>query len=118
MKKRQVMSLVLAGIMAASLTACGGGTAANNKETKAEAGQTESGKTESSKTEASSKTEDRVKLRWLTTGDAAAKAIKPDDRIIAAINEKLGIDLTVEIVPEANTEKVNVPWLPETFPMW
>lgn len=46
MKKRQVMSLVLAGIMAASLTACGGGTAANNKETKAEAGQTESGKTE------------------------------------------------------------------------
>ena len=75
MKKRQVMSLVLAVIMAASLTACGGGTAANNKETKAEAGQTESGKTESSKTEASSKTEDRVKLRWLTTGDAAAKAI-------------------------------------------
>ena len=60
MKKRQVMSLVLAGIMAASLTACGGGTAANNKETKAEAGQTESGKTESSKTEASSKTEDRT----------------------------------------------------------
>ena len=47
MKKRQVMSLVLVGIMAASLTACGGGTAANNKETKAEAGQTESGKTES-----------------------------------------------------------------------
>ena len=116
MKKRQVMSLVLVGIMAASLTACGGGTAANNKETKAEAGQTESGKTESSKTEASSKTEDRVKLRWLTTGDAAAKAIKPDDRIIAAINEKLGIDLTVEIVPEANTEKVNVAMASGDFP--
>lgn len=59
MKKRQVMSLVLAGIMAASLTACGGGAAANNKETKAESGQTESGKTESAKTEASSKSEDR-----------------------------------------------------------
>lgn len=116
MKKRQVMSLVLAGIMAASLTACGGGTAANNKETKAESGQTESGKTESAKTEASSKSEDRVKLRWLTTGDAAAKAIKPDDRIIAAINEKLGIDLTVEIVPEANTEKVNVAMASGDFP--
>ena len=44
------------------------------------------------------------------------KLIKPDDRIIAAINEKLGIDLTVEIVPEANTEKVNVAMASGDFP--
>ena len=50
------------------------------------------------------------------TGDAAAEAIQDNDRIIEAINEKLGIDLTVEIVPEANTEKVNVAMASGDFP--
>ena len=109
MKKRQVMSLVLAGVMAVSLTACGGGTGGTAD--KAESGQTEAGKAE-----ASSKSGESVPLRWLTTGDAAAKAIKADDRIVAAINEKLGINLTVEIVPEANTEKVNVAMASGDFP--
>ena len=68
------------------------------------------------KAEASSKSGESIPLRWLTTGDAAAKAIKADDRIVAAINEKLGINLTVEIVPEANTEKVNVAMASGDFP--
>lgn len=59
---------------------------------------------------------ERVPIRWLTTGDAAAEAIQDNDRIIEAINEKLGIDLTVEIVPEANTEKVNVAMASGDFP--
>ena len=46
MKKRQVMSLVLAGVMAVSLTACGGGTGGTAD--KAESGQTEAGKAEAS----------------------------------------------------------------------
>lgn len=46
----------------------------------------------------------------------AAEAIQDNDRIIEAINEKLGIDLTVEIVPEANTEKVNVAMASGDFP--
>ncbi|MFR6590212.1 MAG: hypothetical protein ACLURV_08905 [Gallintestinimicrobium sp.] len=50
---------------------------------------------------------ERVPIRWLTTGDAAAEAIQDNDRIISD-QRKVGIDLTVEIVPEANTEKVNV----------
>lgn len=44
------------------------------------------------------------------------EAIQDNDRIIEAINEKLGIDLTVEIVPEANTEKVNVAMASGDFP--
>lgn len=52
--------------------------------------------------------EEKTPLRWLTTGDNAAKPIVEGDRIVAEINERLGIDLTVEIVPEGDTEKVNV----------
>ena len=49
-----------------------------------------------------------VQIKWLTTGDAAAKVIKSDDRIVETINKKLGIKLSVQVVPENNTEKVNV----------
>ena len=49
-----------------------------------------------------------VQIKWLTTGDTAAKVIKSDDRIVEAINKKLGIKLSVQVVPENNTEKVNV----------
>ena len=47
-------------------------------------------------------------ITWLTPGDTAAEVIEDDDRIVAAINEKLGIELTVQYVPEGNVEKVNV----------
>ena len=54
------------------------------------------------------KAEERPTLRWLTTGDAAAKPIEENDRVIQAIEDKLGIDLVVEVVPEGSVEKVNV----------
>lgn len=47
-------------------------------------------------------------ITWLTTGDTAAAPINEGDRIVAAINEKLDIDLNVTYVPEGSTEKVNV----------
>ncbi len=55
-------------------------------------------------------------IRWLTTGDTAAEVIEDDDRIIAAINEKFGIELNVEYVPEGSTEKVNVAMASGDFP--
>ncbi|MEG0741106.1 MAG: extracellular solute-binding protein [Clostridia bacterium] len=55
-------------------------------------------------------------IRWLSTGDAAAKAIEDGDRIIAAIDEKFGIDLTAQYVPENNVEKVNVAMASGDFP--
>src|SRR5699024_5826111 len=55
-------------------------------------------------------------IKWLTTGDAGANAIVENDRIISAINEKLGIDLTVQVVPEGNIEKVNVAMASGDFP--
>lgn len=113
MKKRQVVSLALAAAMAVSVTACGTGGSTEPTEKAETTTKADSGKTE---TEAKADSGERVPLRWLTTGDAAAKAIKPDDRIIEAINERLGIDLTVEIVPESNTEKVNVAMASGDFP--
>ncbi len=47
-------------------------------------------------------------IQWLTTGDAGAKPIVEGDRVIAEINSRLGIDLTVDVVPEGNVERVNV----------
>ena len=55
-------------------------------------------------------------IRWLTPGDTAAEVIEDDDRVIAAINEKLGIELNVEYVPEGSTEKVNVAMASGDFP--
>lgn len=57
----------------------------------------------------SSATDDKpVKLVFLTPGDTAANPIGPDDRIIAEINRRLGIDLQVQVVPEGSYEKINV----------
>lgn len=78
---KKLTALCLAMIMVLSLSACG---------------------------DSGSKTGNRPTLRWLTTGDTAAKPIEENDRIIKAIEDKLGIDLVVEIVPEASVEKVNV----------
>lgn len=95
MKKKQVISLAMAAMMTVSVTACGGSEGKGGE---------------------SANSDGRVPIRWLTTGDAAAKVIKDDDRIVEAINEKLGIDLTVEIVPENNVEKVNVAMASGDFP--
>lgn len=48
------------------------------------------------------------KIVWLTTGDTAAKPILADDRVVAEINKKLGIDLQVQMVPEGDVTKVNI----------
>lgn len=55
-------------------------------------------------------------IRWLTTGDTAAKVIESGDRIVAAIDEKFDIDLNVEYVPEGSVEKVNVAMASGDFP--
>lgn len=104
MKKRRIMSMVLAISLVAVLTACAGG----NGKTESTTGDITLG--------GSSANSERAPIRWLTTGDTAAAVIKDGDRIIEAINEKLGIDLTVEIVPEGNTEKVNVAMASGDFP--
>lgn len=55
-------------------------------------------------------------IRWLTTGDAGAKPIIPGDRILTFLNEKFGIELNVQYVPEGNVEKVNVAMASGDFP--
>lgn len=49
-----------------------------------------------------------VPLTFLTTGDMAAKPLQPDDRIVAEINKRLNITLTVKAVPQNAWEKINV----------
>ena len=58
----------------------------------------------------------RPTIKWLTTGDSSAPAIGPDDRIVAAIEDRLGINLEVIIAPENNTEKINVQMASGDFP--
>lgn len=102
MKNRRIVSIMLALSMAVSLMACGSGvkSGSGGKDTAAQSGAGQ----------------ERVPIRWLTTGDTAAAVIGEGDRIIEAINEKLGIDLTVELVPEGSTEKVNVAMASGDFP--
>lgn len=107
MKRKGMLSIALATAIAFSAIGCGGQPADTG--TNGGAGK------DSAKTENTSDGE-RVPIRWLTTGDAAAAAIQEGDRIIEAINEKLGIDLKVEIVPEGNVEKVNVAMASGDFP--
>lgn len=107
MKRKGMLSIALATAIAFSAIGCGGQPA--NTGTNGGSGK------DSAKTENTSDGE-RVPIRWLTTGDAAAAAIQEGDRIIEAINEKLGIDLKVEIVPEGNVEKVNVAMASGDFP--
>lgn len=57
-----------------------------------------------------------VPIRWLTTGDSGAKPMVQNDRIIAGINEKLGIRLTMDIVPDGNFEKINIAMASGDFP--
>lgn len=49
-----------------------------------------------------------AKIVFMTTGDVASGSIKPDDRIVAEINKRLNIDLTLKIVPEGSYDKINV----------
>jgi ABC-type glycerol-3-phosphate transport system substrate-binding protein len=55
-------------------------------------------------------------IRWITVGDSGAKPMVTNDRIVAGINQKLGINLNVEIIPENNFEKINVAMASGDFP--
>lgn len=118
MKKRVWISLVLAATLTLSLAGCGsapqqsGSAPAESKTEEAPAAEKE----DVAAQEASADSGERVPIRWLTTGDTAAEVIQEGDRIIEEINNRLGIDLTVEIVPEGSTEKVNVAMASGDFP--
>lgn len=119
MKKKRLLSLLLAAAFTFSAVGCGSGgqdSSAGSSSGDAQAqGQDQSSGSDESASSAGASGE-RVPLRWLTTGDTAAEVIKDGDRIIEEINNRLGIDLTVEIVPEGNTEKVNVAMASGDFP--
>ena len=78
MRKRSKCAFLATAMAATTILAAGCGNSASGGQNTADSAE-------------------RVPIRWLTTGDAAAEAIQDNDRIIEAINEKLGIDLTVEI---------------------
>lgn len=90
---KRIAALALAASVAMTCCACGGGSGASG-----------------------GGSSDRPTIKWLTTGDAAAKPIGPDDRIVKAIEDKIGINLEVTIVPEGNVEKVNVQMASGDFP--
>ena len=108
MKKKRVVGLILAAALVAATVGCGSQGSSN--------GDGATGKGNSDNAGNSVSNEERVPIRWLTTGDSAAAALQDGDRIVEAINEKLGIDLQVEIVPEGNVEKVNVAMASGDFP--
>lgn len=90
---KRIAALVLAGSMVMSCYACG-----------------------NSNSGADTTDANRPTIKWLTTGDAAAKPISEDDRIVKAIEDKLGINLEITLVPEGNVEKVNVQMASGDFP--
>lgn len=113
MSRKKVMSLMLAAALVLSVTGCGSEAAAPQNEN---AGNTSAASDASSGAQSTADSGERVPIRWLTTGDTAAEVIQDGDRIIEEINNRLGIELTVEIVPEGSTEKVNVAMASGDFP--
>ena len=53
---------------------------------------------------------------WLTTGDMGARPLLDTDRIQEAINEKLGINLQVNVVADGDFTRVNVAMAAGDFP--
>ena len=102
---KKLTALLLAAAMAFAAAACSGGTASSTG-----GGGTSTGGDQGSGSS------DPVPISWLTTGDSAAEPIQDGDRIIAEINSRLGIELSVQIVPEGNVEKVNVAMAAGEYP--
>lgn len=100
---KKLIAMLLVAATAFSAAACSGGT------------QTPAGGSSSGEGQPAGST-DPAPIRWLTTGDSAAKPVQSSDRIIAEINNRLGIELEVQVVPEGNTEKVNVAMASGDFP--
>lgn len=110
---RKLASALLAAVMLFSAVGCGN---AAPQTAEASGGDVQPAAAAEQEADTAAKADERPTIRWLTTGDSAAKAIEEGDRIVEAINERLGIDLQVEVVPEANTEKVNVAMASGDFP--
>ncbi|QHT62842.1 extracellular solute-binding protein [Paenibacillus lycopersici] len=87
------------GAAAAALIVTGG---CSNKENAADS----SSASGSSASDTSS--EKPTEIVYLTTGDVGAKPLVPNDRIIAEIDKRLNIKLTVKIAPESSYDKINV----------
>ena len=102
---KKLTALLLAAAMAFAAAACSGGTASSTG-----GGGTSTGGDQGSGSS------DPVPISWLTTGDSAAEQIQETDRIVAEINSRLGIELSVQIVPEGNVEKVNVAMAAGEYP--
>ena len=104
---KKLLALFLCAAMAASAVACSspsGGTASTG------------GGSASAARDGGGASGGPVHTGWPTPRGNTAMPIQEGDRIIAAINEKLGIDLDAQIVPEGNTEKVNVAMASGDFP--
>ncbi|UVI32845.1 extracellular solute-binding protein [Paenibacillus spongiae] len=94
-KRKQIIStVVFISILTLLLAACG-----SDKDKENQAAQ-------NGEKQAANK-EEPYELTYLTTGDQAAKPLQPNDRIIAEINKRLNIKLTVKIVPEGSIDKIN-----------
>lgn len=102
---KKLTALLLAAAMAFAAAACSGGTTSSTG-----GGGTSTGGDQGSGSS------DPVPISWLTTGDSAAEPIQETDRIVAEINSRLGIELSVQIVPEGNVEKVNVAMAAGEYP--
>ncbi|SFS46118.1 ABC-type glycerol-3-phosphate transport system, substrate-binding protein [Paenibacillus sp. BC26] len=98
-RKGLTMKKWVIGLAAAALIITAG---CSNKPDANEASATNSG------SNSGSATEEPYELVYLTTGDQGAKPLVPNDRIIAEINKRLNIKLTIKISPEFSYDKINV----------
>ncbi len=105
---KKITAFLISIAMLASLVAC---TSAPSEST-----QENTGDTNESTAENTEQSDEVAPIEWLTTGDAGAAPMVENDRIVAEINEKFGIDLSVTIVPEGSVEKVNVAMATGDFP--
>lgn len=103
MKKWVAIAATAALIITAG---CADKTEETNKPVSTEAGNSASASNSNSSSAKAS--EEPYELVYLTTGDQGAKPLVPNDRIIAEINKRLNIKLTVKIAPEFSYDKINV----------
>ncbi|MDL2234041.1 extracellular solute-binding protein, partial [Ruminococcaceae bacterium OttesenSCG-928-L11] len=116
MKIRNLACLLLVMCLLLAAAGCGGGTTASSTATASSQPAGSSAAPAESKAESKAEPAAIAPIKWLTTGDTGAKPMASGDRVVAQINEQLGIELTVQIVPEGNVEKVNVAMASGDFP--
>lgn len=99
MKKNHIklISTFIGLAIGLSTVGCSSSTSTTSKENKS-----------SSKSKADKVSNKKDKIVWLTTGDTGAKPLLKTDRVVEQINDKLGIELVMNIAPDGNTEKINV----------